>query len=139
MLEGTGGQLEGGSSFSMGLSIVSMEAGSQAFPHITHRVKEAHLLALSAYSNPQPGGQAEAALAIDPRCPEAWNVLALFKASSFEQALQYFQKAVELGPKVSSPPCVLPSCADMARCRVDVSGAGGAPKGTCCRCNCSEL
>jgi tetratricopeptide (TPR) repeat protein len=43
---------------------------------------------------------AEAALAISPHCAEAYNVLASYRASSYEEALALFRRGAELGPKV---------------------------------------
>jgi lipoprotein NlpI len=40
------------------------------------------------------------ALAISPICPEAYNLLALAKANTYEEALEYYKKAEELGSKV---------------------------------------
>jgi hypothetical protein len=40
------------------------------------------------------------ALAISPVCPEAYNVLALASADTYEEALDFYKKAVELGPQV---------------------------------------
>lgn len=34
---------------------------------------------------------------IHPVCPEAYNVLAIHDASNYEEALEYFKKAVEQG------------------------------------------
>jgi tetratricopeptide (TPR) repeat protein len=61
------------------------------------------LQALEAYGEPtceEAAAAARAALAISPICPEAYNVLALSEASSYEEALQLYRKAEELGPQV---------------------------------------
>jgi hypothetical protein len=62
-----------------------------------------YLQALEAYGYPtceEAAAHARAALAIHPICPEAYNVLALSEASSYEEALQLYCKAEELGPQV---------------------------------------
>ena len=48
----------------------------------------------------QPPQMAQRALAIDPVCPEAYNLLALNQAATLEEALELYRKAVELGPQV---------------------------------------
>ena len=43
---------------------------------------------------------AENALAISPICPEAYNVLAINQADNFDEALEMYRKAAQLGPQV---------------------------------------
>jgi tetratricopeptide (TPR) repeat protein len=69
--------------------------------------------ALEAYGYPtceEAAATARAALAISPICPEAYNVLALSEASSYEEALQLYRKAEELGPQVCYMPVMLFGC-----------------------------
>jgi tetratricopeptide (TPR) repeat protein len=42
---------------------------------------------------------AEEALRLSPHCAEAYNVLAMYKAKDFEEALEYYKKGAELGPR----------------------------------------
>jgi hypothetical protein len=42
------------------------------------------------------------ALDISPVCPEAYNVLAQAAADTYEEALDFYKKAVELGPQVGT-------------------------------------
>jgi lipoprotein NlpI len=41
------------------------------------------------------------ALSLSPVCPEAYNVLAVAQADTYEQALALYRRAEELGPKVT--------------------------------------
>ncbi|KAF6250559.1 hypothetical protein COO60DRAFT_797819 [Scenedesmus sp. NREL 46B-D3] len=75
---------------------------------VSPAVMMAHLKALDAYnchSCENAAAGARAALALSPVCPEAYNVLALSEASSYEEALQLYRKAEELGPQVLQPQC----------------------------------
>jgi tetratricopeptide (TPR) repeat protein len=68
-------------------------------------IMEAHVLALGAYGHSdldEASKVAKAALEISPICPEAYNVLAVTTATSYEEALDLYKKAEELGPKVGS-------------------------------------
>ena len=50
---------------------------------------------------PPPWAQAaERALALSPICPEAYNLLALYRAASLDEALELYRKAVQVGPLV---------------------------------------
>jgi len=45
------------------------------------------------------------ALSLSPTCPEAYNVLAVAQATTYEEALELYRKAVELGPQVRGCGC----------------------------------
>ena len=64
---------------------------------------DAHILALSAYGHgdlDEAVKVARAALQLSPICPEAYNVLALTSATTYEEALEFYKKAEELGSQV---------------------------------------
>lgn len=71
--------------------------------YVDRSVLNAHCKALEAYSSPNWQAAvhtAQQALAISELCPEAYNLLALSAANSYEEALELYRKAEALGPKV---------------------------------------
>ncbi|KAL9956834.1 hypothetical protein ACROYT_G038377 [Oculina patagonica] len=54
-----------------------------------------------AYVLEDPVAEAKEALKISPYCPEAYNVLAQFEAKTYDEALGFYNKAVEVAPNVS--------------------------------------
>jgi tetratricopeptide (TPR) repeat protein len=63
---------------------------------------KAFKLATEALTATAPGQRiqlAEEALRLSPHCAEAYNVLAIYKAQNFEEALEYYKKGAELGPR----------------------------------------
>lgn len=59
---------------------------------------------LTAASPPLPlAAAAEAALAICPLCPEAYNLLAMFKAASLQEALAFFEAGIDAGKRMAGP------------------------------------
>eukprot|EP00775_Hariotina_reticulata_P011519 gene11519-11662_t len=75
--------------------------------YISPQVFRGHCMALSAYgcrTRKQAEQEAHKAIKVaGGLCPEAYNVLAVAAANSYEEALQYYQTATEQGPRILQP------------------------------------
>ncbi|KAL0482179.1 hypothetical protein AKO1_013332 [Acrasis kona] len=69
----------------------------------TEKIRAAHIIALRAYGYNDPAERAqevEKSMSIAPTC-EAYNLKALYQAKSYEEALAFYKKGLELGPSMT--------------------------------------
>lgn len=80
---------------------VATEFGAEEEFYSNVAVFRAEKKARMAYAQNDPVAEANKALEISPYSPEAYNVKAQFEATTYEEALEFYNKAVEVAPNLS--------------------------------------